>query len=111
MGKNDAWTKEDHDTLIEIKTIVGVLRTDLGNHLVSMIAEIAKLDARIKPIEDRNMRVNADVLVQKYDGMYDEWNRHKERLNVQRGYVLAAATISSIIFTQGIRYVFEHVIK
>jgi hypothetical protein len=112
MAKNNgSWSKEDHDILIEIKTIVNALKVDFGTHIISIVSDFAKLDARMQTVENRNLKINAEERVIKYDTMYDEWNRHKERLNVQRGYLLAAATVLSIVFTAVVRYAFEHLLK
>src|SRR3989442_10907419 len=91
---NDAWTREDHDTLIEIKTKVDVIRTDVASHLLTLVGEIAKLDIRLKPIEERNLRINADERIKKYDMVSDEWTKFKER---QKVYGLVLITLGGVV--------------
>lgn len=100
----EGWTNSDHDTLIEIRTLVGELKSEIkdlkdGTHL-----QLADHDRRIRGIEETAIRQQIDERVKKYDKTVFEWSDFKSKVKVYLTMATAAggflAWLLNLIFSE-----------
>ena len=98
----------DHDTLIEIRTLVAELKHDINQLREGTHIQLIEHDKRIRTLEDQNTRLQPDEKVKKYDKVAEEWGDFKTRLKVYIALVTLFGGVVGAIITQIIR---EYIVR
>jgi hypothetical protein len=90
------WVNSDHDTLIEIRTLVSELKHDISQLREGTHIQLIEHDKRIRTLEDQSTRNQPDEKIKKYDKVADEWNDFRTRLKV---YIVLSSFFAGLIAT------------
>lgn len=100
----DGWINSDHDTLIEIRTLVGELKGEIKELKDGTHMQLHDHDRRIREIEETGIRQQIDERVKKYDNVAFEWIDFKSKLKVYLTMATAAggfiAWLLNLIFSE-----------
>ena len=107
MNENQ-FISSDHDTLIEIRTLVAELKHDINQLREETHAQLIEHDKRIRALEDQTTRIQPDEKIKKYDKIAEEWTDFKTRLKVYIAFVTIFGGIVGAIITQIIR---EYIVR
>lgn len=104
MKTQEIWPSSDHDTLIEIRTLVSELKHDIkelqdGTHL-----RLLDHDKRIRTVEDLVIRTQPEQRIVRYDKVVHEWSDFQTRLKVYIGLLIALGGIVGAVASQLLRY-------
>lgn len=83
----------DHDLLIRIATLVEELRDDVKSFRMAVDNRMAGAEARLRLLEDRAHKYNADALVSELHTMSSEWAAFKVERRTQHRMLLTASSL------------------
>lgn len=92
----EPWISSDHDTLIEIRTLVSELKHDVNQLREGTHIQLIEHDKRIRALEDQSTRIQPDEKIKKYDKVADEWADFRTRLRV---YIAISSFFAGLIAT------------
>jgi hypothetical protein len=101
--KQEPWPTTDHDTLIEIRTLVSELKHDINRLRDGTHSQLIEHDKRIRAVEDLMVRIQPLELIAKSDRVYKEWDDFRSRLKVYVSLVIFIAGILGAALSQVIR--------
>jgi hypothetical protein len=99
----ETWPSSDHDTLIEIRTLVSELKHDINHLRDGTHSQLIEHDKRIRAVEDLMVRIQPLERIAKSDRVYKEWDDFRSRLKVYVGLVVFFAGILGAVMSQVIR--------
>ncbi len=87
----EEWARSDHDLLIELRTVLEILRRDVQG----LGQTIANVDERMRQLE----RITARYSLDRYEQMLSEWHEFKARLRVYGALGAMAMTLSASVLS------------
>lgn len=99
----EPWISSDHDTLIEIRTLVSELKHDITQLREGTHIQLIEHDKRIRTLEDQTLRLQPDEKIKKYDKLAEEWSDFKTRFKVYIALSSFFAGVVATLFTTLIR--------
>ncbi len=99
----EPWPTSDHDTLIEIRTLVSELKHDINHLREGTHAQLIEHDKRIRTLEDLMVRVQPLDRIVQSDRVFKEWDDFRTRLKVYVGLTIAFGGILGALVNQLLR--------
>jgi len=97
------WPNSDHDTLIEIRTLVSELKHDINHLREGTHVQLIEHDKRIRVVEDLITRVQPIERIVRGDRMLREWDEFKTRFKIYVGLIIAIGGILGAVLNQVLR--------
>lgn len=99
----EPWPSADHDTLIEIRTLVSELKHDITQLREVTHLQLIDHDKRIRSLEDLVVRFQPVERVAQSDRVFREWEDFKTRLKVYVGLTITVGGLLGVIINQLVR--------
>lgn len=90
------WPSSDHDILIQVRTLVEVLREDLRAMQASLNSLQSSLGDRVAALEQHAVRYPLD----RYEQVAQEWAEFRARLRVYATLLALASTIAASVLSR-----------
>ncbi len=101
--ENYTQPQSDHDTLIEIRTLVGELKKEVRELKDGTHSQLNEHEGRIRALEDAAIRIQPDRRMARYDKTVTEWDEFKTRLKIYIGLIVSLAGFLGALLNQVLR--------